>query len=145
MSPFFVKSFKRQHPCRDCRIRRLTGGPKLGLCRRHLQEAAEQWRCWQEQRRAEQRCISCARRAHVRPSGYVELRCRHHKEVNRVRCLTWSRAHPEHAREQYLKSKALIDSGFCRCSAHTLLRDGFRRCDACRKRGRGRAATSASR
>lgn len=64
-----------------------------------------------------------------------ELRCARCKEVNRVRALTWTRAHKGYSHRGWLlRKRRYLEQGLCLCRKHTRLPAGFRRCDACRKR-----------
>lgn len=133
MSEFFVETFKKQNKCWGCKFEPLKQGDRTyGFCAKHLTAARERWRLWQGQRRAEGKCISCHRKSF---RGW--LRCRVHREVNRLRIAAWIKAHPDHSALQWEKRKKLLAAGFCpSCKEHRALPAGFRRCDPCRERRR---------
>lgn len=132
MSEFFVKTFNQKNKCAGCSRAKLKIGSRIfSLCEGHLVKAREGWRSWAAERRAEGKCISCKRKSF---NGW--LRCRKHREINRLKCEQWMKAHPEHPAEAWAKRKAFLALGVCLCKSHTRLPAGKRRCDACRARQR---------
>lgn len=129
MSEFFVKTFNKRTPCAHCKHAKLVIGKRVySLCEAHLDEARERWRCWQEQRRAEGKCISCDCK-----SFHGWLRCRKHTLINRERCKRWVVMHKEHQAQRHKERKEYwFAQGLCVCGAHNPLTDGYRRCDDCR-------------
>lgn len=132
MSPFFLKTFRKDLRCRRCKA--LEARPKksgYSLCEEHLVEAREKFRCWSEQRREDGLCCYCPRKSF---RGW--LRCRLHTAINRAKCLAWDRAHPEHAKEQWELKKQLRDAGFCpSCRDRNPLEHGMKRCEVCTAKG----------
>jgi hypothetical protein len=131
MSDFFVKKFKQKHRCKSCRSSKIKANGKVySLCYNHLTKARKESIKWSEQRRHEGLCISCDRKSF---RGW--LRCRLHREINRLRIQAWIKAHPEYYREQWKLQKQLRDGGLCpSCHEHRPLSDGYLRCKPCRDR-----------
>src|SRR6185369_6802169 len=64
--------------------------PTRRRCTPHLEKALAGWNKFVAERRATGTCVNCRE-----PSVAGELRCAKHKEINRAKCLLWSRVHPD--------------------------------------------------
>lgn len=139
MSEFFIYQFNRETGCAHCKTSALVVGKRTySLCRIHLTAARDRWRVWAAERRAAGACISCHRKSF---NGW--LRCRKHREENRLRIAAWVKEHPEHSARQWAKRKQLIAAGFCgTCKDHRRLETGRSKCSPCLARARvhGRAS-----
>lgn len=128
---FLVSQVHSHRGCGVCkRARWFHHGKRYSLCTEHLAYAREAWRKHCRRCRVAGRCINCPE-----PKLPRELRCAACKEVNRVRALTWTRAHKGYSHRGWLlRKRRYLEQGLCLCRKHTRLPAGFRRCDACRKR-----------
>lgn len=127
MSPFFLKTFKAANACKVCKTEKLNN---YSLCRRHLLKARQRWQRWQPERRGLGLCCYCPRR-----SWHGTLRCRRHREANRLTCLAWAAAHPDRQAKNQAARRQWLAGGRCpTCVQHRPLPEGQRRCTWCRKR-----------
>lgn len=142
MSEFFIKKFNQQVKCFSCKHSVLkVRGKAYSLCAKHLQQAAERWRCWAEQRRSEGKCISCDKHSY---NGW--LRCKQHTELNRIKCRRWMAENKEYrAKFEAERREHFLKAGLCLCASHTPLPEGYHRCDRCREKGRKYAKMAESR
>jgi hypothetical protein len=125
MTPFFINAFKKEHKCHNCRAKKAKGRK---FCLYHLRIAREKWQLWADIRRIAGKCISCNRKS---IKGW--LRCTFHREQNRLKCLAWMKAHPEHAHQQWVKRyKTYTLQGLCvSCKEHRPNAPGRARCAIC--------------
>ncbi len=134
MSPFFVKKFKGENHCKQCpkSADGVTVANKL-FCQYHLTKARLIWRVWGARRRQEKLCISCDGKSWLNPkTRLLNCRCKKHREINRVKCLTWTHNNKDRTRRAWLKRKELITQGICICPMRNPLKPGALRCDDCR-------------
>lgn len=132
MSEFFVYTFNQNNPCAHCKTSALVVGKRTySLCRTHLTAARDRWRVWAAERRAAGACISCHRKSF---NGW--LRCRKHREENRLKCQRWGKENPGYSARAWAKRKLILATGTCICKAHNPLPPGFNRCDDCRTKNR---------
>lgn len=131
MSEFFVDKFNKQHRCAGCKAAKLKIGQRVySLCEAHLNKAREQWRCWQEQRRADGKCISCDKHSF---NGW--LRCKTHTKLNRDKCKRWMAANKDYVAQRTKERREFwLRQGRCICATHTPLVGGFTRCTKCRSK-----------
>jgi len=134
MTLAFVKKFNRETRCSACTAARAIVGKRIfSLCDQHLNEAAEKFRCWYNQRKAIGKCSQCNRKA-VKDTG----RCKVHTKMNKVKCAAWMAANKQdHYARQAVKKEAFLAAGLCICREHNELAPQRRRCKKCLKRRNG--------
>lgn len=132
MSHDFIRTQVQQNrKCLGCRRQTFSHqGHVYSMCTDHLRKARAAWHKHCKFKRSLGECINCD---NWRLRG--EQRCASCKERNRLKCLRWSRAHPEVSHQYWLKvRKQYLQAGYCLCKGHPKLPPGYRRCDDCRKR-----------
>lgn len=109
-------------------------GPALrSLCQKHLRYAAKRWRQHAAYSKRNGLCCRCMHQA-TRADGRKLVYCKLHREINRVRCLTWEAAHRE---ENLAAVRGRKLAGICANSAkHGVAASGSVQCEACRRQGR---------
>lgn len=129
MSTYFINRYRNKSKCPGCKNTKLSiGGKQYSMCRAHLDKLREQWRCWQEQRREEGKCISCNGKSF---NGW--LRCKEHTLQNREKCKRWMAANKEYVSKKTIERREFwIGNGMCICKAHNPLPEGRKRCEPCR-------------
>lgn len=130
MSPFFIKTFKRQNKCPHCSRDKASG---YSLCPAHLEVARQRWRSWSAERRAQERCVSCDRRSRLATRGVGagerrEIRCKIHARINTLKCRAWAAANPGYHARSYKLVQKRIEA--CRGASHKPIR-GRRLCGGC--------------